>query len=319
MEKRSYTSCSGIIRTVELWLDTVQCIDCVEGMRQLPNKSVDLVLADPPYNLSKGNVWKWDSNVKLPRFGGDWNKVMEDWDDMPLNDYWNFTAAWLSQARRVLKPTGSIWVFGTYHNIGVINVLFQLLGIEIINEIIWYKRNAFPNLSGRRFTASHESILWAHVGGRKRQYHFNYKAMKNGTFPEDQLKKTSRQMRTVWDIPNNKSGIERRFGTHPTQKPIRLCQRMIIASSRKGDLVLVPFAGTGSECVAAKLLGRDFIGFEIEPRYYEVAQARLADAQSEAEQLSFGLEDLSPDDDQDHSQVGNSSPRKLQGKLLGDC
>jgi DNA modification methylase len=137
--------------------------------------------------------------------------------------------------------------------------------------------------------------LWAHVGGRKREYYFNYQAIKNGEFPEDQLKKVGKQMRTVWDIPNNKNGIERRFGTHPTQKPIRLCQRMIVASTQQGELVLVPFAGTGSECVAARLLGRDFVGFEIEPEYREIAEARLADAESEAVQLSFACE--GPDQD----------------------
>jgi len=250
-------------------------MDCIEGMRQLPNKSVDLILADPPYNLSKGNVWKWDNSVKLPGFGGDWSKVMEDWDNMPMNDYWNFTAMWLSQAKRVLKPTGSIWVFGTYHNIGVINVLFQLLGVEIINEIIWYKRNAFPNLSGRRFTASHETLLWGHVGRKKRKYFFNYNAMKNEDFPEDPRKRKGRQMRTVWDIPNNKTKDETKFGRIPTQKPLALINRIIMASSRPNDLCLVPFSGSGSECVSAKLLGRRFIGFEINKKYVDIATKRL--------------------------------------------
>jgi len=276
------------------WRNTIQLRDCIEAMSLLGPRSVDLIIADPPYNLSKGGHWSWDNTIDLPGFGGKWKKTTESWDSMSFEAYYQFSERWITQAKRILKPTGSIWVCGTYHNLGIVNVIFQRLGIEIINEIIWYKRNSFPNLSGRRFTASHESILWAHTGGRKRQYYFDYEAMKNCAFPEDLLKRTGKQMRTVWDIPNNKNGIERRFGTHPTQKPIRLCQRMIIASSRCGDLVLVPFAGTGSECVAAKLLSRDFIGFEIDPHYYEIAQARLTDTQSEAGQLGLEFDGLDP-------------------------
>jgi len=301
---------------MDRWRNTIQLTDCVVAMSRLGPRSADLIIADPPYNLSKGGHWSWDNAVDLPGFGGKWKKTAENWDSMSFEAYYGFTERWIAQAKRILKPTGSIWVYGTYHNLGIVNVIFQRLGIEIINEIIWYKRNSFPNLSGRRFTASHESILWAHVGGRKREYYFNYEAMKNSNFPEDGLKKTGKQMRTVWDIPNNKNDVERRFGTHPTQKPIRLCQRMIIASSRPGDLVLAPFAGTGSECVAAKLLGRDFMGFEIEPKYYEIAQARLLDAQSEVEQLSFGLESFSLNEIGEHKRVGDTSPQRLQAKLI---
>jgi DNA modification methylase len=285
----------GIADPLIEWRNTIQLRDCTEAMSLMRPRSVDLIIADPPYNLSKGGHWSWDNTTNLPGFGGKWKKTAEKWDSMSFEAYYQFSERWITQARRILKPTGSMWVCGTYHNLGVVNVIFQRLGIEMINEIIWYKRNSFPNLSGRRFTASHESILWAHVGGRKREYYFNYQAMKNGEFPEDQLKKVGKQMRTVWDIPNNKNGIERRFGTHPTQKPIRLCQRMIVASTQQGEVVLVPFAGTGSECVAARLLGRDFVGFEIEPEYREIAEARLADAESEAVQLSFACE--GPDQD----------------------
>jgi len=280
------------LEIVEAWRNTIQLRDCVAAMACLAPRCVDLIIADPPYNLSKGGHWSWDNTADLPGFGGRWKKTAESWDTMSFEEYYEFSERWITQAKRILRPTGSIWVCGTYHNLGMVNVIFQKLGIEIINEIIWYKRNSFPNLSGRRFTASHESILWAHVGGRKREYYFDYKALKNGAFPEDQLKKVGKQMRTVWDIPNNKNEIERRFGTHPTQKPLRLCQRMIIASSRFGDLVLVPFGGTGSECIAAKLHGRDFIGFEIDAKYYEIAQARLADARSEASQLSLEFDNL---------------------------
>lgn len=257
------------------WVNTIQHMDCVAGMKLLPSKSVDLIVADPPYNLSKGNEWKWDRSVKLPGFGGVWNKVMEHWDSMSLSEYWDFTATWLTEAKRVLKPTGSIWVFGTYHNTGIINTLFQILRIEIINEIIWYKRNAFPNLSGRRFTASHENLLWGHVGGKQRKYYFNYKEAKNGLFPEDATKKAGKQMRTLWDIPNNKTREEIQFGKHPTQKPLALTNRVVALTSRTGDLCLIPFAGAGSECVSAKLLGRRFVAFEIDAGYIEISDKRL--------------------------------------------
>ena len=110
--------------------------DCINGMTDLPSNSADVVLADPPYNLSKGGSWKWDNSVELPGMGGDWKKVMEDWDDMSFSDYWKFTTLWLSEVQRIVKPTGSIWICGTYHNIGIINTILQLLSIEIINEVI---------------------------------------------------------------------------------------------------------------------------------------------------------------------------------------
>jgi site-specific DNA-methyltransferase (adenine-specific) len=269
---------------VERWLDTVQFMDCLEGMTKLPARSFDLVIADPPYNLSKGNAWKWDRSVKLPGFGGTWSKVMEKWDDMPLAEYWNFTAAWLSQAKRLLKPTGSIWVFGTYHNMGIVNVLFQVLGIEIINEIVWYKRNAFPNLSGRRFTASHETLLWGHVGGRKRGYLFNYRDMKNASFPEEPTKTAGKQMRTVWNIPNNKARDELAFGKHPTQKPLALTNRVVLATTKPEDTILIPFAGAGSECVSAKKLGRHFIAFEVDDKYVQITNRRLDSLKDESAQ-----------------------------------
>jgi len=257
------------------WENTIQLIDCIEGMKQLPSKSFDLVIADPPYNLSKGNNWYMHNTPKLPGFGGPWNKVMQNWDNMSFNSYWNFTSAWLSEIKRLLKPSGSIWVFGTYHNIGIINTLFQIMEIEIINEIIWYKRNAFPNLSGRRFTASHENLLWGHTGGKKRQYYFNYQVTKNGQFPEDDFKKPNKQMRTVWNIPNNKSRNEIKYGKHPTQKPLSLVNRVVLTSSKKNDLCLVPFVGSGSECVSLNTLFRRFIGFETDEKYFNIAQKRL--------------------------------------------
>ena len=250
-------------------------VDCIRGMASMPDNCVDLIVADPPYNLSKGSNWKWDNSVSLPGMGGDWAKVMESWDTLSLNDYWKFTAAWIMQAKRILRPTGSMWIFGTYHNIGVINTVLQMQKVEIINEVIWFKRNAFPNLSGRRLTASHETILWCHSGAPKRQYYFDYEFAKNGVFAGDQIKQPGKQMRTVWDIPNNKQRRELEFGKHPTQKPLRLLDRIIRLSSRPGDIILSPFSGAGSECLAAYESGRQFLGLEIDSGYNEIARNRL--------------------------------------------
>ena len=246
----------------------------LELVPQLPDQSVDLIIADPPYNASKGNALSMQSRA-LPGSGGAWNKIAEVWDEMTLQDYLNFTLSWLSEARRVLKPTGSMWVHGTYHSAGITNVTMQMLDIEIINEIVWYKRNSFPNLAGRRLTASHETILWAHRGG-KRAYRFNYAHSKSGNFSDDALKAPGKQMRTVWDLPNNKPRNELAHGRHPAQKPVRLVRRCIQLSAAPGNVCVVPFAGSGSECVAAKEEGLHFIGFETDASYVDIALARLS-------------------------------------------
>ena len=257
-------------------LNSLYLEDSIQAMAQLPDNSVDIAIADPPYNVSKGGNWKWDNSVSLPGLGGNWQKVMEDWDSLPLADYFSFTIAWLSELKRVVKPTGSMWVHGTYHNIGLINFAMQLLEIEIINEVVWYKRNSFPNLSGRRLTASHETIIWAHTGTPKaRKYYFNYEKSKEMTFPGDLMKEAGKQMRTVWDVPNNKERQELAFGKHPTQKPLRLTRRMLAISAKEGDSVIVPFAGAGTECVAAQQMKMNFLGFELEKEYLEIALKRL--------------------------------------------
>jgi DNA adenine methylase Dam len=243
-------------------------------MRRLPDQCVDLAIIDPPYNTSKGGQWKWDNSVPLPGMGGNWSKVMESWDSMGLGEYLQFTIAWASEVKRLVRPTGSLWVHGTYHNIGIVNVVFQALSIEIINEVIWFKRNSFPNLAGRRLTASHETILWAHTG-KTRQYLFNYDTSKQLPCVEDTLKSAGKQMRTVWDIPNNKEASELKHGKHPTQKPVRLLSRMIAISAEAGGVCLVPFAGAGSECVAARRAGMRFLAFEQDPEYVKISQKRI--------------------------------------------
>ena len=261
-------------------LDTVHVQDCLAAMARMPDSSVDLVIADPPYNASKGGEWKWDNSVKLAGFGGNWTKISESWDSMGLGEYFNFTMAWLAEVQRLVRPTGSLWVHGTFHNAGIVNVAMQILGIEIINEVVWYKRNSFPNLSRRRLTASHETILWAHTGGKQRRYHFDYDAAKAHTLRGDNLKKPGKQLRTVWDIPNNKDSQELYFGKHPAQKPLRLLKRIIQISGSPGDTLLAPFAGSGSECVAAAEMGLRFLGFELDPAYVDIANSRIHDSHS---------------------------------------
>ena len=263
---------------LEFDIDCVINSDCVSGMKKLPNHCVDLLIADPPYNLSKSGDWKLDRGSNLKGMGGNWNILSENWDNMSFEEYFYFTMNWLAEAKRILKKTGSMWIFGTYHNSGVINIVCQMLGIEIINEVVWYKRNAFPNLSGRRLTASHETIFWAHIGEKKRNYYFNYEYSKNGFFQNDSLKANGKQMRTVWDISNNKKTVELKYGKHPTQKPVKILARIIKLSSQIGNVVLVPFSGAGSECVAAKITGRRYIGFEIEKKYCDISKERLLNA-----------------------------------------
>lgn len=262
--------------------------DFLAEAKTLPDNCVDIAICDPPYNLSKGNNWSWDSKAGLPGFGGDWNKVMERWDDMSFEEYFAFTAAWIKEVTRLVKPEGSFWVHGTYHNIGVVNVVLQLLGIEIINEVAWYKRNSFPNLSGRRLTASHETILWAHTG-KSRKYTFNYEFSKGFADESDLLKKPDKQMRTVWDVPNNKTSYELEHGKHPTQKPLRLIERMINLAKPKTEegVLLSPFLGSGSDCVAAHNLGLRYIGYEVDEEYYSLALRRIEAMQEKPKQLDL--------------------------------
>jgi DNA modification methylase len=239
--------------------------DCVETMRTFPDHSVDLVIADPPYKLEMPSSNGVDAllagkNIKL---------VNEDWDKFSLDGYITFTEDWLREAFRVVKPTGSVFIFGSYHNIGLVNCVLQRNSWMMINDIAWYKRNAVPNLACRRLTASYETILWAAVG---KKYTFNYSDMKDGEFPEDKLKSAGKQMRNVWDIPTN--GAEN-VG-HPTQKPVRLYERLIKMACLKepGSVVLDPFGGSGTLAVAASNLGVDSILIERDPGYCEIISAR---------------------------------------------
>jgi site-specific DNA-methyltransferase (adenine-specific) len=249
--------------------------DAFEGMALLPDKSFDLAICDPPYGASTKANWQYDKTEKLNGFGGNWKLLGEKWDLLTGNESFQTTFLWLSELKRLVKPTGSIWIHATYHNAGFVNVACQMLGLEIINEVVWYKRNAFPNLSARRLTASHETILWVHTGGAKRTYNFNYDAAKKAKFVGDNLKEADKQLRTVWDIPNNKHRDELALGSHPTQKPLKVSERLLLISGIEGGKLLVPFAGSGTEMIAGMRYGMHATGFEISEEYFNHAVLRL--------------------------------------------
>ncbi|MCJ7767812.1 site-specific DNA-methyltransferase [Candidatus Bathyarchaeota archaeon] len=269
---------------------TLYLQDALEGMRALPDKSFDLAIVDPPYGASTNSTWKLERGHALPGFGGPWKLASHRWDDLRGIEGFEATLAWLGELKRLVKPTGSVWIHSTYHNSGVVNVACQVLGLEIINEVVWFKRNAFPNISRRRLTASHETILWVHTGGRERKYRFNYEDVRAYCCPEDGLKERGKQLRTVWDIPNNKSAEELKFGRHPTQKPLRLTERVLLVSAMRGGRLLVPFLGSGTEVIAGLRYGMDCVGFETDTEYFTLACRRVIEEikrQQAAPQLEY--------------------------------
>jgi site-specific DNA-methyltransferase (adenine-specific) len=249
----------------------------------LGDDSVDLAIADPPYGASTKRPTNLIADHGLAGFGGAWKAAAHDWDYIGPGEQLELTLSWLSELKRVVKPEGSIWIHGSYHNIGFVNVACQILGLEIINEVVWFKRNAMPNLRGRRLTASHETLLWVHTGGKKRRYRFNYEVAKDRGYEGDNIKAAGKQMRTVWDIPNNKTKPELNLGGHPTQKPERLIQRLIDISAPDDGLLLSPFAGSGTDMVIAMRNGLRSVGAETEIEYFEMASKRLA-AEAESSQ-----------------------------------
>ncbi len=238
--------------------------DSIGEMAKLPGESVDLVFADPPYNLQLGG------DLTRPD-GSAVDAVTDSWDRFDsFADYDRFTRAWLEQARLLLKPDGSLWVIGTYHNIFRVGAILQDLGFWVLNDVVWRKANPMPNFRGTRFTNAHETLIWASKGPRARPT-FNYKAMKA---LNDDL-----QMRSDWVLPIC-TGAERvkvdGVKAHPTQKPESLLHRILLATTNDGDLVLDPFFGSGTTGAVAKRLGRRWIGIEREEKYARVAEARIA-------------------------------------------
>lgn len=254
---------------------TLYLQDAILGMAELPNQSFDLAVADPPYGASTKASWKLPPDHGLATFGGSWKLASHEWDMLSGLEGFNFTIQWLAELKRLVRPTGSIWIHSTFHNSGMVNIACQILGLEIINEVVWFKRNAFPNLSARRLTASHETILWVHTGGKKREYRFNYEQVKKASFEGDSIKQPNRQLRTVWDAPNNKDKEELRYGRHPTQKPVRLIERMILISGKPKGSLLIPFMGSGSDVIAALRWDMDSTAFEIDKKSFDLAVKRV--------------------------------------------
>ena len=239
--------------------------DCVEVMASLPPASVDLVFADPPYNLQlRGTLHRPDNSLV--------DAVDDAWDSFASFEvYDRFTKGWLTEARRVLKPHGAIWVIGSYHNIFRVGAAMQDAGFWLLNDVVWRKTNPMPNFRGKRLTNAHETLIWASREQGSR-YTFNYEALKA---LNDGL-----QMRSDWSLPlctgHERLKDERGDKAHPTQKPAALLHRVLVATTRPGDVVLDPFFGTGTTGAVARMLGRDFIGIEQDAGYRRVAEARLA-------------------------------------------
>lgn len=260
------------------WRDTIIKGDCISRLEALPAKSVDAIFADPPYNLQLGGDLTRPDQSKV-------DAVDDAWDQFEsFAAYDSFTRAWLLAARRVLKPNGTIWVIGSYHNIFRVGAIMQDLGFWMLNDIVWRKANPMPNFRGRRFQNAHETMIWASRDREAKGYTFNYEAMKAAN---DDL-----QMRSDWHFPIC-SGSERLKGedgrkVHPTQKPEALLARVILSSTRPGDTILDPFFGTGTTGAVAKRLGRHFVGIEREDDYIEAARARI-DAVEPLDSLSIRI------------------------------
>lgn len=246
-------------------LDTILAGDCIDVMNSLPEGSVDLIFADPPYNLQlRGDLHRPD-NSKVDAVDNDWDQFSS------FAAYDEFSRAWLKAARRILKPNGAIWVIGSYHNIFRVGTALQDAGFWILNDVIWRKSNPMPNFRGKRLTNAHETMIWAGKSDASK-YTFNYEALKELN--------EGIQMRSDWVLPicNGNERLKNAEGqkAHPTQKPESLLHRILVGSTKPGDVILDPFFGTGTTGAVAKKLGRHFIGIEREAEYREVAEKRIA-------------------------------------------
>lgn len=257
--------------------------DCVEILSKLPSGSVDLIFADPPYNLQiQDNLFR-PNQTKVDGVQDDWDKFSS------FKEYDNFSILWLKECRRVLKDNGTIWVIGSYHNIFRVGKIMMDLGFWVLNDIQWFKTNPMPNFKGTRFTNATETMLWCKKSEKQKSYTFNYKLMKylNG----------NKQMQSVWQIPlcigSERLRDEEGKKLHSTQKPEQLLKRVILSSSNVGDIVLDPFFGSGTTGAVAKKLKRNFIGIEKEPNYVKIAEERINNITSFAEELDIVVEEKS--------------------------
>lgn len=266
----AYVSKNGIQRSIRPFFKTNDFAlyneDSLEVMSRFPDNYVDMIFADPPYMLSNDG-FSCQNGRMVSVNKGKWDKSKGFDEDLQFHE------TWISECKRVLKPGGTIWISGTYHSIYQCGFLLQKLGFHLLNDISWFKPNASPNLSCRFFTASHETVLWARKD-KKAKHHFNYESMKNGKFPEDKMKKQDLQMRSVWSIPTP-SPNEKKFGKHPTQKPLALLKRIILASTKPGDIIFDPFNGGGTTGIASIIIGqRKYIGSEINKEYIDLTIKR---------------------------------------------
>ena len=248
------------------WMNTIIKGDCVGALQRLPNNSVDVVFADPPYNLQlEGALTRPDQSLV--------DAVDDEWDRFDTFEAYDaFTRAWLLAVRRVMKPNATIWAIGSYHNIFRVGAIMQDLGFWVLNDVVWRKANPMPNFRGRRFCNAHETMIWATLKKEAKGYTFNYDALK--------MANDERQMRSDWFFPicTGSERVKAADGSkaHPTQKPEALLSRVLMASSKPGDVVLDPFFGSGTTGAVAKRLARNFVGVEREQDYIDVASSRIA-------------------------------------------
>jgi len=263
-------------------INTIIHGDCLEVLRNLPDNSIDLIFADPPYNLQLENKLFRPNQSLVDGVNDKWDKFSS------FKMYDDFSREWLKECHRILKDNGTIWIIGSYHNIFRIGSIIQDLGYWILNDVIWIKSNPMPNFKGTRFNNAHETLIWA-AKSKESKYTFHYRSMK--TYNGDL------QMRSDWFLPIC-SGKERlkKDGekVHSTQKPIELLYRVIISSSKTGDLILDPFMGSGTTAAAAKLLGRNYLGIEKEKFYIEEAEKRICKIKPIDEKYLYQVEDIKP-------------------------
>ena len=253
-------------KRIIMHLNSIITGDCLDELKKIPDSSIDLIFADPPYNMQLENSLYRPNNTKVDGVSDEWDKFDS------FSDYDIFSSAWLKECRRILKNTGTIWVIGSYHNIFRIGNIMLNLGFWILNDVTWHKRNPMPNFLGKRFTNATETLLWCSKKKELKKYTFNHKLMKRYN--------NDKQMTSVWKI-GLCTGEERLRNSdgkkaHSTQKPEELLKRVILSSTKQGDIVLDPFFGTGTTGAVAKKLKRNFIGIEKDPEYAALAEKRIA-------------------------------------------
>lgn len=248
--------------------------DALNELLTLDDESIDLVFADPPYNMSKkkGLGWKYSKHITM----------QEEWDIFSKDEFFDFNKKWIGEARRILKPGGSLWICGSFHNIYQIGFILQHLEeIKINNSIIWFKPNAQPNITCRMFTESTEHLIWATKNGKKKRWKFNYEWTKNNI--HDKINPKGKQTRNLWFIPLT-SKKEKWAGEHKTQKPIELLRRVILSCTDEGDTVLDPFVGSGTTSVVAKMYNRNSIGIEKDKKNLPIIKKRMRPKQKKIDE-----------------------------------